>query len=146
MENENGNEDESINLIVSEDVIKEHEKKNNYDFIDKIIDEFIAAYGDYEIINRGKEREAAGKLLNIYKQKYPDTNSQKTLQSIRSYFDDCMQIKDKWLHDNMSLSLIITKYNEINTILKNGNNKKSGIGGATNEQVAAIVAKYFAKG
>jgi len=142
---ENENEDESVNIIVSGDLINKKEVKNNYGFLDEIIDEFVDAYGDYEIINRGKEREAAGKLLNLYKQKYPHTNSDETLQSLRNYFDACMQIQDKWIHDNMSLSLIINKYNEINSNLRNGNDKKSGFNPATYEQVATIIAKYFPK-
>ena len=97
------------------------------DFIDQIIDQFVQSHGNYEIINRGKERAAAGKLVNKYKEKYPAASSQETTEGLRYYFDQCVNITDPWLHDNMSLSIIISKFNEINNYLKNGKHKKSGI-------------------
>jgi len=112
------------------------------DFIDQIIEQFIESHGNYVIVNRGKERDAAGKLLSIYKKKNPDADSEETLQSLRLYFNSCINIGDSWLHDNMSLSIIVSKFNEINNYLKNGKHKKDN--GATTSEIAAIVASKFA--
>lgn len=110
------------------------------DFIDQIIDCFIQEHGNYEIINKGKERKAAGKILSVYKKKHPESKSEETLQSLRSYFKSCVNIQDNWFRDHMSLSIIIDKFNEINNILKNGKSIK----GATVSQIADAVAKNFA--
>jgi hypothetical protein len=117
--------------------------KGNSDFIDKIIQQFVDAHGDYVIVNRGKEREAAGKLLGIYKKKFPSANSEETLQSLRAYFNACVNIGDRWLHDNMSLSIIISKFNEINNYLKNGNHK--GPGATDAELIELFATKYGIK-
>jgi hypothetical protein len=93
------------------------------DFIDQVIKEFSAAHGDYEIITPGKERAAAGRLVKKYREKYPEANSQETVQGLRAYFDQCVKIKDDWYRQNMSLPLITSKFNEINKILKNGSSK-----------------------
>jgi len=93
-------------------------EKENADFLDKIINEFVKSHGDYEIVNTGKERKAAGNLLKLYKKHYPDANSEETLQGLRDYFDKCNTINNDWLRSNMSLTLIVTKYNEIKKELK----------------------------
>lgn len=90
------------------------------DFLDKVIKEFSAAHGDYEVVAPGKERAAAGRLIKKYREKFPEANSQDTIQGLRDYFDRCVNIKDDWYRQNMSLPLIISKFNEINKILKNG--------------------------
>jgi hypothetical protein len=124
------------------DLVKVKDKEKVKDYIDRIVEQFAEAHGDYEIVNRPKEREFAGKLLKIHKSKYPDMDSDETLKSLREYFNACVNINDTWLHDNMSLSIIINKFNEINNILKHG--KYKGDNGATPEQIAAAVAKHFA--
>jgi len=108
------------------------------DFIDKIVNCFIEEHGDYEIITPGKEREMAGKILHIYKKKYPDANSEEILIGLKAYFKMCINIQDSWLRNNMSLSIIVSKFNEINKILKNGTNKNDG---ATKEQLAELIAR-----
>ena len=115
------------------------------DFLDEIITAYVdASGGDYLVVNRGKERTAAGKLLNIYKKKYPEATSEETLQSLTAYFRACIAIPDTWLSNNMSLTIIISKFNEINKILKNGSKRKTGNGnGATDEELATIIAKNF---
>ena len=112
------------------------------DFIDQVIDQFIQAHGSYEILNRGKERAAAGKLLNKYKEKYPTVSSSEMLAGLRHYFDQCVNINDSWLKTNMSLPIIISKFNEINNILKNGGIKRDN--GATPNEIASIIASKFA--
>ena len=114
--------------------------KNN-DFIDEIIDQFIAEYGSYEIINKGKERAAAAKILQIFKKKFPEKNKNDTLVSLRSYFHACVNIQDEWLKNNMSIPMIVSKFNEINNILRNG--KKTNSKGASSRELAEITAKHF---
>ena len=41
------------------------------------------------------------------------------LESLKKYFEACMNIEDPWYKNNMSLPLIVSKFNEINQILKN---------------------------
>lgn len=122
---------------------EKNEKKANKspDFIDKILDCFVQEHGSYEIINKGKERQAITKLLGIYKNKYPNANTEETIEGMRKYFKLCINIPDVWLMNNMSPSLIVSKFNEINKILKNGTNRKNS--GATEEQIARIIAENF---
>jgi len=96
--------------------------KNNPDYIDRIIDTFAQVHGDYYVLNKGKERKAAGKLLNFFKQIYPDDDKEKILDHLRAFFKKCMSIEDSWYRNNISIPLIVSKYNEINQILKYGPN------------------------
>ena len=94
------------------------------DFIDSVVDCFAEVHGDYEVLNRGKERAAAGKLVKVYKARVPKATSEETLQGLRPYFEKCVNIDDAWLRTNMSLPLIVSKFNEINKLLKNGTGKQ----------------------
>lgn len=106
----------------------ETEVSGKMDFIDKIILEFRKAYKkirgeDYVIVNIGKERSAAGSILQVYKKKFPDSGSQEMLQSLHAYFLETCAIKDEWLYRNMSIPIISSKFNEINqTIKRDGKN------------------------
>jgi len=87
------------------------------DYIDKIISCFAQEYKkefeiDYIILN-GKDRQMAGKLLTIYKKYNKGKNSEETLNDIREFFKKCLKIEDKFIRDNMSLSIIINQYNKI---------------------------------
>ena len=118
------------------------------DFIGQIILKFQESYKqyrntEYEVVNIGKERSAAGKLLNLYKKKVPNSDTSKTLTDLKNYFDGCVNICDGWLYTNMSLPMILNKFNEINTILRNGNKQKYNKGGATDAELAAIIAFHF---
>lgn len=95
------------------------------DFIDQIIEKFALAHGNYEIVNRGKERAAASKILKVFKAKNPEANSEETLSGLTNYFGRCVKIDDPWLSQNMSLPIIVSKFNEINTILRNGKIKRN---------------------
>lgn len=119
-------------------------KESKEDFIDKIVDLFKDAYEKnfelpYEITNKGKEKGCAGKILKIYKDKCPEANSEETLKALEIYFNSCCQIEDNWLSQNMSLPIILNKFNEINKILRNGKSSK----GATNKQLAEMLANKF---
>jgi hypothetical protein len=119
-----------------------------YDFIDQIIEIFSEEYHvinqiEYNIISRGKERAAASKILKLHKDKHPEMDSAQTLDSLRIYFQMCVGINDEWLRSNMSLPIIVSKFNEINNILRNGKIKRIN-NGATDRELAEIVARKFA--
>jgi hypothetical protein len=142
-QDKNKSEDKAKTIIKEDKEDKEDKEVNPppgkpADFIDQIVELFCVAHGRYEIISRGKERAAAGKLLKIYKEKYPAATSDETLSSLKDYFDRCVNISDSWLKQNMSLPIIIDKFNVINNILKNGNNKGSGV---TETELANILAR-----
>jgi hypothetical protein len=126
---------------------KELPIKKSADFVDQIILLFSKAYEEvynlpYETINRGKERAAAGKLAKVYSGKYPDSNTADTLEALRGYFESVMTVDDAWIRNNMSLTTVMTKFNEINNILKNGKNKQnSNKGGATAAELASLMAR-----
>jgi len=124
----------------AKDKAKDKDKDKDKDFVDLIVDEFVNIHGNYEVINRGKEREMAGKLIHIYKNKYPDSNSEQTVEGLKHYFNLCVNISDPWLRNNMSLSIIVSKFNEINNILKNGKHKGSG---ATDKEFVSFYASQY---
>jgi hypothetical protein len=120
------------------------------DFIDLVIEQFCLSYQEfreteYQVVNKGKERSSAAKILNIYKEKNSAAGTEKTIQDLRTYFDLCVQVDNTWMRDNMSLSMIVNKYNEINTILRHGKTGKTNeTNGATDAELAEIVASKFA--
>jgi hypothetical protein len=114
------------------------------DFIDQIINCFVEEYGDYKILAKGKERAAAGKILSEYKKEFPEHSSEETLEGLQIFFRQCLSItSDKWLYDNMSLPIIVSQYNKIINIIKNGETTTKQKG-ATPKQIAGAVAKHFA--
>ena len=138
--NEENEENDNNEKKLKSSVEKPTVKKPN--FIDRIIETFQESYlnynkAEYYISNKGKESSAAGKILKLYKEKYPEANSEETLLSLKTYFDACVKINDGWLRDNMSLSIIISKFSVINKILSNGNQRtrnKPGVSEAEFEE------------
>ena len=127
------------------------DKKGNADFLTKIIQAFQYSYLDtfqikYVIMSTGKERAAASKILETYKSKYPHSTSEETLNGLQSYFNSCCQIQDPWLQKNISLPIIVSKFNEINNTLKNGKQKNKSVASRSDELRAAIDAVYDSKG
>jgi len=119
------------------------------DFIGKIIDVFAEEYEfinqiQYAQMTKGKERAAAGKILKLHKNKNPNMTSDETLESLKLYFKRCVSIQDDWLRTNMSLSIIVSKFNEINNKLKNGSKRTVNGNGVTDAELAGIVASKFA--
>lgn len=109
------------------------------DFIDQIVNLFVKIHGSYEVLCIGKERAAAGKILKLYRKKYPNSTSEETIQGLEAYFRSCVNINDAWLKSNMSLPIIVDKFNSINDILRNGNTKS--VKGPTTEQFAGFLAQ-----
>lgn len=118
------------------------------DFIDSLLDLFQSEYKtarnyDYILADIQRERSAIGKLLNHYKKQNPDNDSTKTLSDFKALFKQALSIDDKFLQENMSPSIILTKLNFIKTKLKGeyvGNNKTNG---ATTNQIVGAIAKAF---
>jgi hypothetical protein len=120
-----------------------NEKK---EYLDRLVDVFVEEYKlnyniDYVITTPGKEREFAGKLAALYKKKYPESTTEEALLGLRDYLKRVMSINDTWIQNNMSLSTIVTKFNEINKRLLNGSKQSNS--GATEEQIASIIARKF---
>jgi len=129
------------------DMDKDKDKVKDKDYIGKLLNEFCEAYQenhgiDYEVITPGKERAAIAKLLKLYKDKYPEATSEETLAGLRSYFNAVVSVPDDWLSKNMSPSIIVNKFNEINNHLKNAKNRGNSKG-ATDRELAELVAKHF---
>jgi len=116
---------------------KELNQPKKVDLITQIVNCFVEEHGSYEIMNWGIEKKMAGKILKKYKDKFPTAKTDDTLKALRMYFKACVNINDPWLKDNMSLSIIVSKFNVINKILNDGKSKNSGI---TNIQLANLVA------
>jgi hypothetical protein len=116
---------------------KDRKPKEDWTFIDRIINIFIEEHGSYQVMNEGMERKMAAKILSTYKSKYPHATSEETLDGLRYYFKRCINIEDGWLHDNMSLTTIVSKFNSINKILNHGKSKNNGV---TTHQLANLVA------
>lgn len=125
-----------------------NDNNKSSDFIDKIIDVFSEEYFrvnqvEYSIISKGKERAAVGKILSLHKAKNASMTSEQTIESLRLYFKMCISINNDWIRNNMSLPIIVSKFNEINNILKNGK-KRNVSTGATDAELAGIITKHFA--
>lgn len=121
------------------------------DYINDVINCFAKKFEEirgisYEIMNKGKERGCAAKILKKYKTKYPDKNSEDTIKGLGCYFEQCLMIDDNWLNTNMSIPIIVNKFNEINNILKNGNKQRKNGTGTTDRQLANTIAKHFSTG
>lgn len=119
------------------------------DFVDQVIDIFASEYESmnqiqYAQIAKGKERSAAGKILKLHKERHPEMTSDETLRSLQIYFRACVAITDDWLRNNMSLSIIVSKFNEINNKLKNGQIKRVNGAGVTDAELAELIGRKFA--
>jgi hypothetical protein len=122
------------------------DKPVKHDIILDLIVQFQESYkeangDDYDLITEGKDRAAMSKLLVLYKKKNPGQNTEQTLNGFRHFFDLCNNIKDDWLRRNMSPAIIMSKLNEIKNTLRNGNQRTSSKGGATDRELAELFAR-----
>ena len=99
------------------------------DFISELLnifcEEFTISRGlDFELTNKGKEREAIGRLLGSYKAKHKEApkTSEETKQHFRNLFKKCLEISDKWHYERMSPCHIGSEINTLLTIIKGKNN------------------------
>ncbi len=145
--NDNVNENDNVNDNVNENKNEnKNVKGNNNDFIEQILARFKDAYfesfnEEYIVTNLGKERSAIGKLLKLHKEKNPDMNGEETLESFYVTFKKITTIKDKFLIDNYSPSIILNQLNKITKHFKNKNYEQTK--GVTNEQIKNILQNQF---
>jgi hypothetical protein len=149
IENENENENENEKHRSGIDPVMPTQSRGNataskFDFIDQVINAFASEYiiefnMEYFVTNRGKERTAAGKLVNMYKSKHPNADSQSTIDGLKTFFIQCFRVDDPWIRDNMSLSIIISQFNKIQKLLMNGKSTKSGKAKTSGDDIDRIV-------
>lgn len=119
------------------------------DFIDQLFEVFCQEYEDvygypFKTLTKEKERKAIGKLLVKYKQNNRGADSQQTLNGMRAGFRNCMRVNNGWIQENMSPTIIVSKYDVILKILRNGNKSAKRGNGVTDRELAEIIAKHFA--
>ena len=123
--------------------------KPERDFIDELLNLFLVEFKtarneDYVLVSREKERSAISKLLVHYKNQNPDKNTEETLNDFENIFRQSFTVNDKFLQENISPSMILTKLNFIKTKLKGEsyvrNNKTTG---ATASEIVGAIAKAF---
>ena len=139
----------TVNVNANENVSNNIKIGTQKDFVDQVIDIFAIEYESmnqiqYAQIAKGKERSAAGKILKLHKEQHPEMLSDETLTSLQIYFRACVAINDDWLRNNMSLSIIVSKFNEINNKLKNGQVKRINGAGVTDAELNDIIGRKFA--
>lgn len=132
---------------------KTHPKKSDApkksDIVNSIIKIWCLKYKksrdeDYDIAAIGKERSAAGKILQMNKKKNPTNDTEQALKNIGVLFELCLEIDDGWMYQNMTMPLIVSKFNEIKSILKNAKNKRNTKNnGASDAEIASILAETF---
>jgi hypothetical protein len=142
--NANATQTQSIKEYKEEKESKEY-KEAKEDFLAKIISVFQEAYlevfgTEYLVTNKGKERAAASKIISEYKKKNPEATTADAMVALKNYFTACCGISDDWLRKNMSLPLIVSKFNVINNTLRNGKNKSVA---SRSGQVDAIIEAVF---
>jgi len=108
---------------------------------EKIFDLFIDVHGNYFVLDtqqRESELAAAQTLIDLFEKTTPGLTEAQTLEHFRQYFaNKCINTPDKWLREKMSLPIIVKYFNRINSAAENPG------GGATNQQIASIIAKNF---
>ena len=115
------------------------------DYLDSLLEIFCEEYETargmgYQVVHRGKERTALGKLQGIYAKEQQkrgrEPSTAAALNDFRNYFRAALRVPDAWLHANMSPSILASKHNEIRAILHSG--KQTAKGGITDAEFAAI--------
>lgn len=95
---------------------------------------------EYESATKGKDSNAFGMIAKKYKEKYPVHNTEQAVQGLRSFFQKCMTIDDKYIRENMSPMLIVSQMPKINSILNNKNGVSNGE--PTPEQREEILSRF----
>ncbi len=128
--NDNKNGTDNVNKNDSIKTLGSKTSPLQKDFIGELIFMFSNLYFQYrniEYIADGKDRGAAGKLLGKYKSQSKNKGKTKDecLNDFDRFFTECLNIKNTWYYQNMTLSIINSKINEIGNILRK--RTKSGL-------------------
>lgn len=115
-------------------IIKEKYKKEskklpfeiNNEIIEKIKNIWLLHYANtrntkYQF--NTKDLTAITDLFYIFVDIYPNNDLEQTIKVFEYYFENALKISDKWYFNNMTLHLLQTKFNEINTYISNENNR-----------------------
>lgn len=119
-----------INEFVKQNYTKK-KAKQNFDFADKLIGLFAELYkeyrkgADYDVVFKGKDRLAVMQLLRVYKEKNPLSDSEKTIEDFKFFFQASLSIDDKYVYNNVTLTYIASNINKIKQLFNNGKNRKS---------------------
>lgn len=119
------------------------------DFIDQVVELYqrrykVARNRPYSILTRGKERDAAGRLLKHLKILYPNARSDDMLVILSEFFDQCLAITEEWFFKNMTIPIIASKFNEINAYINEPERKTSGQPRTSNAELADVFARSYA--
>lgn len=139
--NVNNNKEDKSSVKTTPKIPVKNPKKES--LVTAVLNAFCEEHGSYEILNFGKEARQIKIIIGKYKDKYPDATDDSIVTELRSYFTKCVNIDDPWLKTNMSPSLIVSKFNEINKRIKNGKEVKK-TNGATTLDLAEVIGKHFA--
>lgn len=90
-----------------------------------LVDELISIFSDlYQkqrempYLKSEKDKKAVGMMLSRYRKSNPEADTDKCKSDMTVFFNQCLNISNKWLYENMTLSIINSKINEIRTILR----------------------------
>ena len=91
----------------------------SWDIIEYIIkmwcEEFKCSRKIDYIVSKGKDRKAAGDLLNKFKESklHKGKNTEQILDALRDFFKDSLLIQDSWYKKNLTLSIINGHINQV---------------------------------
>lgn len=127
-----------------EDKERKEDLRKEKDFFEKIILSFKEQYEiknkKYSIGNMTKELHNAELVYKQYKENNPDSDEDKTLSDLKLIFNACVNIKNDWYSQNMSLGLIASKYNQLKQIL---NGEQATTNGVNRGEIKELVFKHF---
>lgn len=123
-----------LNYIIEKENKEKESKENkekklpfeiNNEIIEKIKDIWQLHYANtrntkYQF--NTKDISAITDLFYIFVDIYPENNLEQTIKVFEYYFENALKISDKWYFNNMTIYLLQTKFNEINTYISNENN------------------------
>jgi len=94
------------------------EKNNDFFKENRVIEQFQFTFPNYNIptATRTKEQYWAGQLLKIFEEQNPKLSPDEILKLVRYHFKHYKNIESNWFQDNVSLSLMVNKYNEIENL------------------------------
>lgn len=122
---------------------------------ERVMTEFARLYTaarqtEYAVTRPASEKKAAIFLVKKLREKKPQLTENEVFESLSQYFSVALRINNRWYYDNITLSLIHSKFNEINQILKNEQTSTTGGAAAkgsprtTDRDAAEIICKHFA--
>jgi len=108
-------------------------KKRDYTYIDSIISLWQRMYLEsreieYDVTTRGKDRAAVSKLIQMNKKANPDATTESSMKNFEYVFQISLAIngkKHEWLHEGMSLPLLVSQWNTIKSIHNETNRRNN---------------------